>query len=73
MINNLPIPEIAQNERELLINLVDNILNITISADYFDNKENQAKVSELEYQIDQLVYQLYGLTPEEIVIIEGAI
>jgi len=31
----------------------------------------QASTSELEMEIDQLVYQLYGLTEEEIAIVEG--
>ena len=31
-----------------------------------------ADVSALEREIDQLVYALYGLTPEEIEIVEGA-
>ena len=36
-------------------------------------KENQVtNVSDLENEIDQLVYQLYGLTEEEIAIIESA-
>jgi len=30
-----------------------------------------AKVKELERQIDQLIYKLYGLTEEEIKIVEG--
>jgi hypothetical protein len=33
---------------------------------------NKADVSALEWEIDQLVYALYGLTPEEIKIVEGA-
>ena len=32
----------------------------------------EADVSALEREIDQLVYALYGLTPEEIQIVEGA-
>ena len=32
-----------------------------------------ADVSALEHRIDQLVYQLYGLTPEEIAVVEGSI
>ncbi len=32
----------------------------------------EADTSMLEKEIDQLVYQLYGLTPEEIAIVEGA-
>ncbi len=34
-------------------------------------KDSKADVSKLEHQIDQLVYQLYGLTPEEIAIVEA--
>ena len=30
-----------------------------------------ANVSALEAEIDQMVYKLYGLTPEEIKIVEG--
>lgn len=33
--------------------------------------EPQADTSALEREIDQLVYQLYGLTQEEIKIVEG--
>lgn len=38
---------------------------------YVNNPEKQAKVQEHEKQIDQMVYDLYGLTKEEIKIIEG--
>jgi hypothetical protein len=33
--------------------------------------QKQARVKTLENQIDQLVYKLYDLTPEEIQIVEG--
>ena len=36
----------------------------------FENFTKQAKVKELERQIDQMVYKLYGLTDEEIKVIE---
>ena len=36
-----------------------------------DRANLQADMSKLEDQIDQLVYQLYGLTEEEIKIVEG--
>jgi hypothetical protein len=39
--------------------------------DYLANPAKQAKVKEYERQIDQMVYQLYDLTPEEIAIVEG--
>ena len=32
---------------------------------------HQADTSALEKQIDEMVYALYGLTPEEIVVVEG--
>jgi len=34
------------------------------------NPQKQAKVKEYERQIDELVYKLYGLTDEEIKIVE---
>ena len=35
-------------------------------------RDAAADVSALEREIDELVYALYGLTPEEIQIVEGA-
>jgi 2,3-bisphosphoglycerate-independent phosphoglycerate mutase len=46
-------------------------LAISNTDDYFHDKSKQAKVKELEKQIDQMVYALYGLTDEEIAIIEN--
>jgi len=38
----------------------------------FDKGElKAADTSAMEKQIDQMVYELYGLTPEEITIVEG--
>jgi uncharacterized LabA/DUF88 family protein len=53
--------------------LIDQILAITKQPDYDpDSSTKETKeVKSLESQIDQLVYQLYGLTGEEIKIIEG--
>ena len=34
-------------------------------------KDPNADTSTLEKQIDEMVYALYGLTPEEIAIVEG--
>lgn len=38
---------------------------------YLQNQQKQTTVKALEAEIDQLVYKLYDLTPEEIAIIEG--
>ena len=51
--------------------LVYKILSITKDDDYLDNLTKQARVKEYERQIDQIVYKLYGLTEEEIRIVEG--
>ena len=60
---NIPIPSATQEQQAPIIALVDKILAA--------KKENpQADTSDMEKQIDQLVYALYGLTEEEIRIVE---
>ena len=70
-ISQIPIPEIPNSKQGELTKLVDKILAITKDDDYLENSAKQAKVREYEKQIDQLVYKLYGLTDEEIKIVEG--
>ncbi len=41
--------------------------------DYSQNIDYQAKAHNLEKQIDQMVYKLYGLTPEEIAIVKEGV
>jgi hypothetical protein len=67
-----PIPQHLSNKRQQpFILLVDKILAITKDADYQQNPSKQTQVKEYEKQIDQMVYDLYGLTDEEIKIVEG--
>ena len=68
-----PIPEIIVSSQNNFIKIVDKILEITKSEDYLKNSSKQKQVAEYEKQIDQLVYQIYDLTPQEIKIIEGSI
>ena len=70
MINNLPIPEVSDKDRKDLVSISEKIPPIATSDNYQENKEKQAKVRDLEHQIDKLVYKLYGLTDEEIKIVE---
>ena len=70
-IEQLPIPKISNTEQQPFIDLVDKILAITKNDDYLNNSTKQAKVKELEHQIDQMVYKLYDLTDEEIKNAEG--
>ena len=55
---------ISPEKQKPIINLVDLILAAKAKA-------ADADVSELEPEIDELVYPLYALTPEEIKIVEG--
>jgi len=69
-LKNMPIMFILKEKQKPFIQLVDQILPITKDDDYLDNPDKQAKVKRLEKEIDQLVYKLYELTPEEIKIVE---
>ena len=70
-VKSMPIKTISTKDQNPLTKLVDLILAITKSEDYLQNPKKQAKVKTLEAEIDQLVYKLYDLTPEEIKIVEG--
>jgi hypothetical protein len=72
-LNSLPFRSISKSQQLPFINLVDKILATTKDEDYHINLDKQAKVKEYERQIDQMVYQLYDLTPEEIAIVEGSV
>jgi hypothetical protein len=58
----IPIPKLSEEEQLPFEQLVEQILAL---------KEQGKDTTDLENQIDQLVYQLYGLTEEEIKIIEN--
>ncbi len=68
----LPIKKSTEFNQKPFVELVDKILNITKTDDYLKNIEKQAEVKKLEYQIDELVYKLYDLSPEEIEIVENS-
>ncbi|BBD54774.1 putative type IIS restriction/modification enzyme [Planktothrix agardhii NIES-204] len=59
-IKYFPIPTASQSECEAIKNLVQKCLN-----------PQEEDVKKIETTIDQLVYELYGLTEEEIKIVEG--
>ena len=60
----LPVKDISINEQQPIISIVTEILSC--------KKNNpQRNTSNLEHEIDRLVYQLYGLTEEEIAIVEN--
>ena len=68
----LPIKNIPINKQNSFVEIVSTILDITKNKDYITNKEKQAEVRKLEHQINELVYKLYDITPEEIEIVENS-
>ena len=60
----VPIPDVPLEQQEPIIELVDQILDAK-------HPDPDADVSHLEDEIDQLVYELYDLTPNEVEIVEG--
>jgi len=71
-LSEIPIKKIPEDDQKPFIDGVDKILAITKDDDYLKSATKQAKVKEYEKQIDQMVYKLYGLTKEEIKIVEGS-
>jgi adenine-specific DNA-methyltransferase len=72
-LERLPLPPITKENQPLadqIVQKVQEILTLTQSPDFETSQEKQQKVKELEREIDQLVYKLYGLTEEEIWTIE---
>ena len=64
-IKQIPIPNATTAQKTSISKLVDQILDAK-------HTDPDANVCELENQIDQIVYLLYDLTPEEIAIVEEA-
>lgn len=62
-LEKLPIASSYPDQQKRMIKLVDKILAVKA-------KSPEADVSEMKREIDELVYQLYGLTEEEINIVE---
>ncbi len=62
-LNSIPIKDVSHDMQVPIIALVDRILAAK-------RADPDADISALEHEIDQLVYALYDLTPEEITIVE---
>jgi hypothetical protein len=64
MIRDIPIPQISTKQQKSLVKLVDQILKLK-------SHDPKADTKALENQIDQMVYQLYDLSDDEIAVMEG--
>lgn len=65
IVRKLPIPEAPESSKSKLIQLVERILSAKKANPLADTTAE-------EREIDRLVYDLYGLTEDEIAIVEGA-
>ena len=65
-IGKLSVKNISLKQKQPFFTLVDQILDSK-------GKDSAADTSALERQIDEMVYKLYDLTPEEIAIVEGKV
>jgi hypothetical protein len=66
MINDLPLPNMTQSQMREVVQLVDNVVRVKSANSIFDTSQVRA-------EIDLLIYKLYGLSREEVSIIEGVI
>jgi tRNA1(Val) A37 N6-methylase TrmN6 len=73
-----PIKEISDKQREQFIRLVNQMLEL--QKKYHDDKVQghekerlKQQIDNINYETDQEVYKLYGLTPEEIKIVEESL
>lgn len=60
----LPVPDVPEEDQVPVVQMVDRLLQTK-------QTDPAADVSGLEAEIDRLVYDLYGLTEDEIAIVEG--
>ena len=61
----LPIPDASPDQQQPIVDLVEQILTLK-------RTNRSADISALESKVDAAVAALYGLTPEEITIVEGS-
>lgn len=72
-----PIKEVTIKEQDKIVSLVDQMLSLhkdlhKAKTDY-EKKVIERQIAATDKEIDRLVYELYGLTEEEIKIVEGEI
>ena len=65
-ISDMPIKRINESQQMVFINLVNRILAAR-------SRDPEVNVSDLEAEIDQKIYDLYGLTSEERTVVEAAV
>jgi len=75
-LRQIPIKKMILKEQQPIIELVDKMLSLNKQLQSFGDKQTsesakiQEEIKRTDEKIDQLVYKLYDLTPEEIKIVE---
>lgn len=64
-IMEMPVPKVSRKQQDEVVELVNRIMLIR-------SKSGTSDTLSLEHQIDILIYSLYGLTSEEIAIVENS-
>lgn len=78
-IRNLPIKMISESHQQFIIRLVDKMLSLNRRLNEINDKQTDEKIrlekeiQKLDAEIDEEVYKLYGLSKEEIQIIEASL
>ena len=62
-LTEIPVKRISNNEQKPFVDIIDRILVAKL-------RDPEVDTADFERDIDQLVYKLYDLTPEEVVVIE---
>ena len=65
MLNDLPVPRLSSRVIDQIVGLVDQILEEK-------TKDVSSGASRFVNELNALVYRLYDLTPEEVLLIENA-
>jgi hypothetical protein len=68
---DIPIKMTSISIQESLSEIADKIYDVTLDMDYLEDSSKKRKIDKYEHQINQIVYELYGLTENEIAIVEG--
>jgi hypothetical protein len=77
-LKEIPIKLIPESQQQPLINLVDRMLSLNKRLNEIGDKKTdertriEEEIRKTDAEIDRLVYKLYGLTEEEIKIVDGA-
>jgi len=62
-LKGIPIRELQKRDQKPFVEIVERIQEITRSDDYLSKSDEKVKAEDYMEQIDQMVYELYGLTP----------